>query len=416
MGVDRYASGSCIKLIVFGWLFLLSAVTASSILDRRATCSAATHLDCGHQIGVQMRQHILRFVNTSSVVKRLEAWSATPAGNATLLEYLGAHQRAFPDYVDELRGLASGSGVRFFPTLFALNLANELLPVANTFQKGCSDFHIVRPSVQAWGHNEDGEPDPDQADTTYLVQANISKPGAPPEVFFAFTYPGQLSGWAWGFNGNGVSQSVNALWMPQNASARLGVNFVTRSILSSSSLNDALERAHVPGQAGGAHFNLGSINADCTAADPCQVSIETAPDSVTSLNLHRIPGGLYAHFNQYLHTDKPKLGDYTSSVHRLARAAQVCTWGTPPETTADVLGFLSDTSDREYPVYRSHTPSDPYITYTTSLFDIRAKSVKIYTKKPVEQGSIGRHPIVRAPDVELDLVSPMAWPRALTHH
>jgi len=138
-----------------------------------------------------------------------------------LQAYLLAHEAVFPEYVDEIRGLAEGSGTDF-TLLFALNILNELagemklnqtvpVPMVN---KGCTDYHLMLPSagtsdedgevvVQAWGHNEDGEPASIERETTYLVASNITTPGQPSRTYLAFTYPGRLSGWAWGFNGDG---------------------------------------------------------------------------------------------------------------------------------------------------------------------------------------------------------------------
>merc|ERR1711871_1296758 len=103
----------------------------------------------------------------------------------------------------------------------------------------------MRPGYQGWGHNEDGDISV-EANTTYIVQARLASPGKPIETYLAFTYPGRLSGWAWGFNGNGVVQSINALWDdPAPAGSYLGVVFVSRSVLAATSLQDALRRAGV---------------------------------------------------------------------------------------------------------------------------------------------------------------------------
>jgi len=109
-----------------------------------------------------------------------------------------------------------------------LNLLNEIGPEiqnhtnassSSFVTRGCSDYHVMmQPAVQAWGHNEDGDISI-EANTTYLVQSRITYPGKKPEAYMAFTYPGRLSGWAWGFNSHGIVQSINALWdTPQSGS------------------------------------------------------------------------------------------------------------------------------------------------------------------------------------------------------
>ena len=134
------------------------------------------------------------------------------------------------------------------------------------------------------------------------------------------------------------------------------------------------------------------------------MSIETSPTDVTIILLGSIDGGRYAHFNQYLHTDKPHIGDIYSSIHRLARAAQYNTWAKAPETGEDILVFLSDMSDTDYPVYREGTSKDPYVSYTTSLFDLQGEKVHVYTKRPVNGNAPAK------PDLILDLNKPLTWP------
>lgn len=266
--------------------------------------------------------------------------------------------------------------------------------------------------VQAWGHNEDGEPALGASTTTYFVAANITYPNGefPDSSYFAFTYPGQLSGWAWGFNAHGVSQSINALWDNQpDGEHMLGVTFISRNVLDASDMQDALKRTRIPYQGGGMHFNLGSATAACTVNDPCQYSVESSPDGTSALNLHTVPGGRYAHFNQYLHSDQPPLGDYESSVHRLARAAALNTRASPPQTTDQMLAVLSDQTDKQYPIHRANTTEDPMVTYTTSLFDLRAKTLQIFTQRAVDS-DYNTAPQPRSADITLSLLRPLDWP------
>ena len=110
-----------------------------------------------------------------------------------LASYLEVHTKALPDLVDEVRGLSLGASVPF-NLLFAINLQSELLQLitpthANT---GCSDYHISSPTGQAWAHNEDGP----KSSLTYMVNSTVAG-----DNYVAFTYPGQLAGWAWAVTG-----------------------------------------------------------------------------------------------------------------------------------------------------------------------------------------------------------------------
>ena len=89
-------------------------------------------------------------------------------------------------------------------------------------------------------------------------------------------------------------------------------------------------------------------------------------------------------------------------MHRVYRSAQYNTRKNPPNSTADILAFLSDGVDPQYKVYRGNTAVDPYITYTTSLFDLAAKTVHVFTNKPEANQT----------SLVLDLREPLAWPLA----
>ena len=84
-------------------------------------------------------------------------------------------------------------------------------------------------------------------------------------------------------------------------------------------MENAIERANRDGQDGGSHFNIGSISMKQ------QLSIETSWEGTTVQYLNGMNRNWYAHFNAYLHTDKPPFGDYTSSIHRMARVSTIAT-------------------------------------------------------------------------------------------
>jgi hypothetical protein len=410
-------------------LLPLVQIAATSVLDRRFSCNASSYYDCGKQIGRQAQALIQANVEakpSQATLAKIAKWASTGDGKIRLAEYVAAQRKAFPDYLDEIRGLADGSGVSY-DTLLRLNLESELdnevgqspphadlsgfaagtathdqAGAQSGVGKGCTDFHVV--SSRAWAHNEDGFSASYYRDTTYLVRSNITLPGKPSEVFVAFTYPGRLSGWAWGFNANGVALSINALTVPSpgNSSSRigrLGVNFVARSLLGATDLADATTRASVGGHASGMHINLASFR------ESKQLSVETSPWGTTVLDLSTVRGDMYAHANQYLHTDRPRLGDYYSSVHRMARAQQWATWVDPPSDADDCLRFVSDTVDEEYPVYRSNTAKDPEINLVTCLFDLKAAKVSLFVgvlgRATIGSDRSTRYAKIRDPDAVL---------------
>jgi hypothetical protein len=369
----------------------------SSPLQRHAVVNATSHFDLGAQIGAQMRPLIHRYFSTSPLVRSLGRFVRTPRGGALLEEFLRAHERsAFAaPLVDEVRGLAHGSG-QPFDLVLAVNLQNELgflmrrnrtlprgraAPRANgAAAVGCSDYHLqVGEDTSVWAHNEDGHAELRAA--SYMVQATLRLPGARPIAYVAFTYAAQLSGWAWGATSRGLALSVNAL-TPVVARSGVGVQFVARHVLGAEGIEDAARRAALPGgeaRAGGQHFNLGC------AKTGRQWSVETSPAIGASVQRlgPNVAGGRYAHMNQYLRAPlEPRIGDYESSVHRLARAAQISSGPSPPRTALDVLAVMGDAADPAYSIYRGNTSEDPYVTLVTALFDLSAGTLRAYDVRP----------------------------------
>lgn len=72
----------------------------------------------------------------------------------------------------------------------------------------------------------------------------------------AYTYAGELSSAAWGFNDAGVSFTLNAVYARRVQVPGIARNFVSRSILDAASLEDAVARITVPNQATGHNINV----------------------------------------------------------------------------------------------------------------------------------------------------------------
>lgn len=72
----------------------------------------------------------------------------------------------------------------------------------------------------------------------------------------AFTYAGELSTAAWGFNDAGVSFTLNAVYANEVNTHGVGRTFVSRSILDAPNLQAAVERVQEPNQATGHNINL----------------------------------------------------------------------------------------------------------------------------------------------------------------
>eukprot|EP01062_Namystynia_karyoxenos_P063149 TRINITY_DN55972_c0_g1_i1.p2 TRINITY_DN55972_c0_g1~~TRINITY_DN55972_c0_g1_i1.p2 ORF type:complete len:417 (+),score=160.45 TRINITY_DN55972_c0_g1_i1:68-1252(+) len=329
-----------------------------------AVCDAETAYDCGRQVGRQMRALIAKRIQQQNVAD-LVAWAASD-GQSALRGLANASRSMFPLVFDELRGLAEGAG-QPLDSVLTLNLMQELAALRpmddaarRLLQKGCTDLHVISSSAAAMGHNEDWT----LAIDGYITVGRVNQTRS---EFLAFTYPGTLPGWAWGFNVHGVGMTSNTLW-PFNGTVGAGIFFPARAALDAPSVDAAAAVLTVPGQAQGESINLGST------ADPArQLNIEVYPSGSDTLEL-RGGGAYYFHTNVYRHSPGKGPGNDTSSLHRLRRLEQL----PPAATTADIRAYLSDTGDRQYPIYRNQTAPDHGATLNAVVLDYLQEQASVW--------------------------------------
>ncbi|GJP48538.1 hypothetical protein CLOM_g7827 [Closterium sp. NIES-68] len=214
---------------------------------------------------------------------------------AWLLEMFSESNKAlYPEYWEELRGMAAGSCVPF-DELLLLNLRKEFgpfLPSLNghatsdtpatsavlpelalsatgvkaaggaatsdrALQYGmasddCSDVLLLTDDVAAVGHNEDA--DYSIVDNTFLVHMH-SDSGV---TFTAYTYAGELPSVAFGFNDARMGFSMDALPPAPSEVGKGGIgrNFVARSLMEARCIEDAVQRVTDPAVAVGHHYVL----------------------------------------------------------------------------------------------------------------------------------------------------------------
>jgi len=390
-----------------------------------AVCDAATAYDCGVQIGTAMSERISSSLQAMPDLLALADWATiTPEGRTALASLEATNKAAYPDAWAEMEGISVGSGVER-NVILTTNLAQELegLRIASegrdgasggggggffqrskTLEKHCTDVHLVRaastsgegtaalPALSALAHNEDDEQG--AAANGYLVAARISggtgSSGSGYE-YCGFAYPGALVGWAWGFSGAGVAQTVNAM-SPANQTTGKACALAARDALQAVSLADAVRRIDVGGLAAGLSFNLGQVAAPAGRGEPPpplppHYNVETSPGGNDVLEIAAGNGtgdgggaNVYYHTNVYLHDlgNTADLGAQDSSWHRLARLEAL----PPPASTIDMLLMLGDTEDPEFPIYRNQTAPDYATTLNSLLLDFGAGTASVWPFYP----------------------------------
>jgi isopenicillin-N N-acyltransferase like protein len=260
-----------------------------------------THREVGQQIGQQMKPALQRMVS------RLR--QHLPAGiqwDDLLREaqlYLAHSRSVYPQYIEELEGVAAGAGLPFEEVF--VEMCEELWEEP-AWQKGCTDL-VARGRATVDGstlvaHTNDLGPEAEQDLVILKVQA-----GDEPE--FLGVSVGGL-GYSAGFNAAGIVMSGNQV---SSNDIRPGVPrlIVVRAILAARRLEEALDACLLPQRAssynnvvGDAHGEVYCMEGSATDCQPIYIADDvlahanhyvSAPMRRFEAEPHAIGGSLIRH-------------------------------------------------------------------------------------------------------------------------
>lgn len=208
---------------------------------------SGTHREMGRQIGESTVSQVIHSLENAHILlaaayEKLElTWEGA---RIQASKYIPFAQERYPQYVEELKGIAEGANVAF-----------EDLAVLNAMEAVTTDaLHLDRCTSMAVNgdrtadghvlaaHNEDWVPE-DESDV-YIVHATPDK--EPP--FLAMNYGGLLPNI--GFNTHGILQMCDSVYP---SDSRIGVPrlFVSRAVLAAASPGVAIEHMLAPRRAAG---------------------------------------------------------------------------------------------------------------------------------------------------------------------
>ncbi len=371
-----------------------------------------TPFDCSYQVGKRFHREIkacLRHYCISPLALKQQG--------KHIQEYYHYCQRHYPQYLQEIAGLAEGSKTDFLE-LFYLNC-----PELSQTHHGCSSIAFVEKgkknrerNVRKKGnlllaHNEDGEPGEKGALITYQL---------PNTTFHSFVYHGELPGSAYNWNEHGLFFTIN--YIPV-LSLKKGAPyyFLTRNLLECPSLAVALPILRKSSCASGFHAYIGQgkIGLGKTGSRKTRLG-EGQKEKIFSVekwgkktSIKEVKG-LDLHTNHFLHPGM-RSEVRKGSLLRLKRLQELLApqckakasphdqggkaflyppskkiktknhpgvRGTAPSLTSpsltsrEALKILSDRKNRPYPLYS--TAGDKSRTLSTVVFE--EGNIKIYEK------------------------------------
>ena len=208
---------------------------------------SGTHREMGRQIGEACTTQVQHSIESSKVLlenvyPELElTWEGA---QIQARKYIPFAQERYPQYVDELTGIAEGAGVSFDDlavvnameavTMDALHLTKCTSLAVN--DRRTADGHVLV------AHNEDWLPE-DESDVFVIHATPVDEP-----PFLAMTYGGLLPNI--GFNVHGIAQCCDSVYP---SDSRIGIPrlVVSRAVLAARTPADAIRSMLAPHRAAG---------------------------------------------------------------------------------------------------------------------------------------------------------------------
>jgi predicted choloylglycine hydrolase len=292
---------------------------------------------------------------------------------------LQAARRHVPEPLEELRGLADGSGLPL-RELQVLNARSELEAAQRTplDRAGCSTLVAAGGAGLLLAHNEDG--DTANEGLMYLVQVRPRSGVA----FLALGYPGVVLGNGPALNDRGLAMITNFIgtvaWRPG-----IPRYLLDRWALEATSIDDAVARVLHDDRAYSFHHVLARVE----HGRPRAVAVEATP---TRAQLRELDG-VYVHTNHLVLEDlraEPQLDEYVSRSSRPryttlhADLADVADPGILE--IEDLVAALSSHAGRPYSPCRHPEGDVRGATLACAVFDLPRGRLRLYPGNPCRGG------------------------------
>ncbi|MFW9999106.1 MAG: C45 family autoproteolytic acyltransferase/hydrolase [Candidatus Hodarchaeota archaeon] len=236
---------------------------------------SGTNYEIGFQVGQHFKERIKNTLDNLPGFKVNKVWDNKNPERLKKVKKIS--EKYFPQYMEELRGYAEGSGIEF----------NDIF-IHNYFHMprvdDCSTGIFKYENKTLIAHNEDAHPIIGK--NAYFLFEKLENGSS----FLVYSYPGMLPGVAFGFNSYGIFFCCNSLPDPTK-SVGLSRNFLGRNIFEQKSIEDSLLAAqrHTP-RSGGVSYNVVSLKANVA------VNLETTGN----LSYRTDIADRYFHTNHYI--------------------------------------------------------------------------------------------------------------------
>jgi len=263
------------------------------------------HFTCGKVFGTSCAESIAYRIGRELPENSIETYQNE------LKEIDSLCRNLYPEHIQELEGIAEGSGADYWKLL----LLNT--PELMERQQGCTTIAVSNEKERYVVHNEDGNADEREEDCVLLHYT------LPDRSFYAFTYAGELAGGSYSWNSDGLYFTVNYLYLKAihiDFNGRVSRNFIARKVIEAKSIEDATRLLEHGQDVSGYHYYMGQGE-----------RLESIENFQNEVSLKEVKG-IDVHANHYLLHEKfvGRANGKENSTTRQHRAEELITNGTPP--------------------------------------------------------------------------------------
>lgn len=338
---------------------------------------SGSHREMGCQIGEARREQVQHSIENARVLIQQSYGTLGLSWEGAQIQsrkYLPFAEEQYPQYVDEMRGIAEGANIAF-DDLAVLNVMEAVTMDALHLTR-CTSF-AVNERLTGDGHvlaahNEDWVPE-DENDV-YVISA---KPDNEPP-FLAMTYGGLLPNV--GFNAYGIAQLIDSVY-PNDSRIGIPRLVVARAVLASRRISGAIGRTLISRRAAGYNHLLVHESGE-------MYSVEV---SARRFNILHGTDGYIVHTNHYLSRTMKEIEkdpeELISSRVRYFRAKRLLREN-PPHTVRSLQEIQKDHVNLPNSICNHNItgidPMDRESTITSLVIDLTAREMHIAWGNPCQ--------------------------------
>src|SRR5512142_1469069 len=326
--------------------------------------TGGTHREMGVDFGRAAREVLRDLAGESRA--HFRQWTGhdiAAAKRHAARHFLPSVRRRYPQYLEEVRGIAEGAGIPF-DDVFYLTADEELVSLWEKPEK-CSTAVVRTKDGLLLGHNEDYPPR--YMDRLVIVDA---RPDDGP-AFLALTYPYILAGPSCGMNDRGLAFGVDSLSFHARGRG-VPTNYVLRDLYSARRIGDVRRIMDEPGRV------MGNAATAASAAEGRALTVEATPREIDVLPMGE--RGMLAHTNHVRSETLDREGEKASwsSRKRLAALEHLLA----ARETHTRAGLAKALSSKDYGLLRFGRRANESCTVGTGILDPKRRIMYVAKRGP----------------------------------